>query len=125
MNDGVLHGEEVAVLGIHVLLHRPSHHAVVKDVVVAVFHAECLVLQNLSVHILLSAAETHVADDEVLRSAQVYLVVGDHDAVARCGLSGECPVGTVYAELVGKTDVAAHGEHDGERFARILLERPA
>ena len=54
----VLHCEEMAVLRVHVLLHRPSEDAMVEDEVATVFHSASLVLEHLARCVLGTAAET-------------------------------------------------------------------
>ena len=115
----------MAVLGVHVLFHRPSEDAMVEDEVATVFHSASLVLEQLARCVLGTAAETYIAHDEILRTTEVHLVARDYDTLSRGCLSSQCPVGTFHSQRFLQLYLSTHCKDNGKRFVGILCKSPA
>ena len=125
MHDTILYGNEMAVVGIHVLFGGPAELTVVDDVLRAVLRTESILRDDISVHIIAPDTETDITDDEVLRSAAIDLVMADENTQTRRGLTGDRVVLAVDAQVFDQTYLARYGKANRQRFIRILLHRPA
>ena len=125
MDNAILHREKMTVIRVHILLCGPAEIAMVEDIVLAVFCANSVGFEQITVHIRVSYTETQVADDEVLRPAELHFVVRNDNTHTRRRLTGEGEVlASVEIEPVHQPDLARYGETDRERFIRILLDCP-
>ena len=106
VNDAVLHSDEMAVVGVHVLLGRPAELAVVDDVVTAVLRTEGVLGNDVPVHIIATDTKTDVTDDEVLRTSAVNLVMRNDDTHARRRLTGNRVVLAVNTQVFDQSYLA-------------------
>ncbi len=65
MDDAVLDGDEMAVVGIHILLGGPTELTMIDDIVLAVLRTEGVLGDDIAVHVVATDTEADIADDEV------------------------------------------------------------
>ena len=121
-----LHGGEVVVVHGDILLAAPSEAAVVDDDVLSILDADGSSLDEVFLLRLCRVAQrsqtgADVADNNILRTAQVQLAAAEQDALARCRLTGNGDIlqfrtdRTLALALGVGTDVddATDTEHNG------------
>ena len=124
VHNTILHRDEMAVIGIHILLSGPTKLAVVNDIIAAILCAEGVLGNDFAIDVIMPNTETDISDDEVLRAATVDLVVADDDTHARCRLAGNRVVLAIDTQVLDQTYLSAHGKAHRQRFIGKLLHRP-
>ena len=125
MDDTILHRDKMAVIGIHILLGRPTEIAVVNDIILAILRSKSTGVQEVTIRILVTNTETKVTQDKVLGIAQINLIMRNNDTHSRCCLSGDRIVLAADTQVFDKAYLTGHGNTHRDGFVRILLQRPA
>ena len=112
------------VIGIHILLGGPAEITVINDKMATVLRAERIRSDRIPIHILLAYAKTDIADDEVLRTAAVDLIMGNDDTEPRRCLTGDRVVLAVDTQVFDEPYLTCYRKTDGNGFVRVLLHCP-
>ena len=124
MHNAVLHGDKMAVVGVHILLGGPSELTMVDDVLRAILCPESVLRNDIAVDIIAADTETDIADDLGLRAATIDVVVRYDDTHTRCCLPGNGVVLAVDTQVLDQTYLAGNRKAHGQRFIRILFHCP-
>ena len=133
MDNTPLEGGIVVVIHSHILLTTPAKAAMVDDDVTGILDAYGSTFDKAFFFRAFdifsdTQSRTDIADDDILRSAQIQLAATQQDALARCCLSCYRHIlqfstdGTLVLTLRIGTDVddATHAKYDGGILATCL-----